>query len=96
MSKIMNRSTSINIRLDTETRQKLQKFADHLGIPATTLAAANIKQMLRVGEVRFTPSIEPTPYLKKLIIGAERDLQTNTGITTIRNKADLDSFFDSL
>lgn len=96
MSKVINKSTSINIRLDTETRRQLQEFADQLGIPATALAVANIKQMLRSGEVRFAPSLEPTPYLKKLITQAEHDLETDTGITTLRSKADIDEFFSSL
>jgi hypothetical protein len=96
MSKVINKTTSMNIRLDVETRQKLQQFADHLGIPATTLAAANIKQMLRTGEVRLSPSLEPTPYLRKLIKVAESDYKAGKDITTIGNATELDAFFDSL
>lgn len=96
MSKSVTKTTSMNIRLDNETRRKLQLFADQMGVPATTLAAANIKQMLRSGEVRLTAELTPTPHLKKLIREAEADYAANKNIITISDEVELKSFFDSL
>jgi antitoxin component of RelBE/YafQ-DinJ toxin-antitoxin module len=80
MSKTIAKTTSMNIRLDENTRRELQKFADKLGIPATTLAAANIKQMLRSGEIHLTTTLEPTPYLEKIIKEAEADYKAGRNI----------------
>lgn len=94
MSKITTKSTSMNIRLDEETRIKLQAFADQLGIPATTLAAANIKQMLRSGEVRLTTTLEPTPYLEKIMREADADIKSGRNISKAYDN--IDDFFSAL
>jgi DNA-damage-inducible protein J len=74
MSKITTKTTSMNVRLDNGTRQQLQALADDLGIPATSLVVANIKQMLRSGEVRLTTTLEPTPYLEDIMRQADKDI----------------------
>jgi len=84
----------MNIRLDEETRYKLQIFADKLGIPATTLAAANIKQMLRAGEVRLTTTLEPTPHLEKIMRQADVDIKAGKNISKAYDNAD--DFFSDL
>lgn len=94
MSKATTKTTSINIRLDEETRRKLQTFADKLGIPATTLAAANIKQMLRTGEVRLTTTLEPTPYLEKIMRQVDADIKTGKNISKAYDS--VDDFFSDL
>ncbi len=94
MSKTTTKSTSMNIRLDEDTRHKLQVFADKLGIPATTLAAANIKQMLRSGEVRLTTTLEPTPYLEKVMLQANADIRSGKDIS--RAYDSVDDFFSDL
>ena len=83
----------MNIRLDQDTRRKFQAFADSLGIPATTLAAANIKQMLRAGEVRLTTTLEPTPYLEKIMRETDADIRAGKNISKAYDNAD-DFFAD--
>jgi len=84
----------MNIRLDEDTRRRLQTFADKLGIPATTLAAANIKQMLRAGEVRFTTALEPTPYLEKIMREADADIKAGRNLSKAYDN--VDDFFSDL
>jgi antitoxin component of RelBE/YafQ-DinJ toxin-antitoxin module len=86
----------MNIRMDEDTRRKLKDFSSQIGIPATSLVNASIKQMLRSRQVTFTTDLEPTPYLEKLIKEAEADYRAGRDITSINNKAELEAFFDSL
>ena len=86
----------MNIRMDEDTRRKLKDFSSQIGIPATSLVNASIKQMLRSHQATFTTDLEPTPYLEKLIKEAEADYRAGRGITTINNKVELEAFFDSL
>jgi len=69
----MSKTTTMNIRLDEATRQGLKDFAARLGIPASSLVNASIRQMLRAQAVTFTTTLEPTPYLQKIIKEAEAD-----------------------
>ena len=47
----------MNIRMDEDTRKNLKEFARQVGIPATTLVNAGIKQMLRNRGVTFTTGL---------------------------------------
>lgn len=71
----------MNIRMDEQTRQQLQAFAAQLGMPATSLVNATIKQMLRAQKVTFSTALEPTPYLRKIIEEAEADYKAGKNIS---------------
>ena len=86
----------MNIRVDEATRRDLKEFAAKLGIPASSLVNASIRQMLRNREVTFTTTLEPTPYLKKIIKEAEADYAAGKNITRIKTEAELKDFFSSL
>jgi antitoxin component of RelBE/YafQ-DinJ toxin-antitoxin module len=92
----MNKTITMNIRMDEDTRRKLKDFSGQIGIPATSLVNACIKQMLRSRQATFTTDLEPTPYLEKLIKEAEADYKARRNITIIKNKTELEAFFDSL
>ncbi|HSX28795.1 MAG TPA: hypothetical protein VLF60_05095 [Candidatus Saccharimonadales bacterium] len=94
MSKATTKTTSMSIRLDEATRRELQAFADKIGIPATTLAAAQIKQMLRNGEVRLTTALEPTPYLEDIMRKADGDIKAGKNIS--KAYSNTDDFFSDL
>ena len=92
----MSKTITMNIRMDEDTRKRLKEFAGQVGIPATSLVNASIKQMLRSQQVTFNTSLEPTPYLEKLLKEAEADYKADRNITTISNKAELEAYFDTL
>ncbi len=71
----------MNIRMDEDTRQKLKDFAGQVGIPATSLVNASIKQMLRNQQVTLSTVLEPTPYLEKIIKEAEADYKAGRNIS---------------
>ena len=86
----------MNIRIDEDTRRELKEFAEQIGIPATSLVNASIRQMLRSGEARFTPSLEPTSYLEKIIEEGETDFKAGRNITQVTNKAELEEYLKTL
>ncbi|MET0779869.1 MAG: hypothetical protein ABWY71_03470 [Candidatus Saccharimonadales bacterium] len=92
----MSKTITMNIRIDENTRRELQDFAAEVGIPATSLVNASIRQMLRSGEARFTTALEPTPQLEKTINEAETDYKAGRNITRVNNKTELDEYLKSL
>lgn len=84
----------MNIRMDEQTRKQLQAFAAQLGIPATSLVNANIKEMLRTKRVSFSTVPEPTPYLQKIIDEAEADYAEGKNISPAFES--VDDMFDHL
>lgn len=92
----MSKTITMNIRIDENTRRELKEFAEQIGIPATSLVNASIRQMLRSGEARFTPALEPTPYLEKIIEEAEEDYKAGRNITRVANKAELEEYLKTL
>ncbi len=86
----------MNIRLDEETRRELKDFAAQIGIPASSLVNANIRQMLRARKVTFNTTLEPTPYLEKIIKEAEADYAAGRNITTTKTDEDTLAYLRSL
>ncbi|HEY5153042.1 MAG TPA: hypothetical protein VII55_03635 [Candidatus Saccharimonadales bacterium] len=76
----MSKTITMNIRVDEATRQALKDFAGQIGIPASSLVNASIRQMLRSGKVEFTTGFEPTPYLQKILKEAEADYAAGRNI----------------
>jgi hypothetical protein len=72
----------------------LKDFASEVGIPAASLVNAQIKEMLRRGEARFTTSLEPTPYLEGLMREAEADYAAGRNISPAFDS--VDDMFDHL
>lgn len=90
----MSKSITMNIRMDEETRRKLKDFAIQIGIPASSLVNASIRQMLRSREVTFTTVLEPTPYLEKILHEADRDIKADKNLSPVFDS--VDDMFDHL
>lgn len=90
----MNKTITMNVRMDAATRRKLQDFANQIGIPATALVNASIRQMLRTRQAHFTTDLEPTPYLQKILKGAEKDIKTGKNLSPVFES--VDDMFDHL
>lgn len=86
----------MNIRMDEDTRKKLKDFAGQVGIPATSLVNASIKQMLRNQQVTLSTALEPTPYLEKIIKEADADYKADKNITRTTNKTELETYLSSI
>ena len=92
----MSKTITMNIRVDEATRQGLKDFAARLGIPASSLVNASIRQMLRSGKVEFTTTLEPTLYLQKIIKEAEADYAAGRNIVTTKTNKETLAYLRSL
>lgn len=92
----MSKTITMNIRMDEETRLKLKNFAGQVGIPATSLVNASIKQMLRSQRATFSTDLEPTPYLEKIIKEAEADYKAGRNVTVTNTDEETLAFLRSL
>jgi antitoxin component of RelBE/YafQ-DinJ toxin-antitoxin module len=79
----------LNIKTDPETKEQLKAFASNLGLPVSALLNAQIRQMLRTRKVEFEVSLEPTPYLKKIIKEVESDNQIGRNFVQTTNRTEL-------
>jgi antitoxin component of RelBE/YafQ-DinJ toxin-antitoxin module len=91
----MNKTT-INIKIDTETKTQIQKFAAELGVPVSVIVNAQIKQMLRDRKIVLSTELEPTPYLEKIMRQAEKDIATNRNMTRAMTAEEADAYLESL
>ena len=80
--------------MDEQTRQELKDFANQVGIPASSLVNASIRQMLRSGQVTFNTTLEPTPYLEKIMREADADIKAGRNLSPAFNS--VDDMFDHL
>ena len=73
--------TIVNFKTDVKTKEELKKFAAELGLPVSAILNAQVKDMLRKRRVVLTTDLEPTPYLEKILIQAEKDIKTGRNIS---------------
>ena len=73
-------NTTLNVKIDVQTKQSLKDFAAEIGVPVSSLVNGSIRQMLRDRKVAFSTSPEPTPYLAKVLREAEADIAAGRNI----------------
>ena len=78
----------LNIKTDPKTKQQLKVFAAQMGLPVSSLINAQIRQMLRSGEVHLTTTLEPTPYLEKIMHEADKDIQRGRNLSPVFDSVD--------
>ena len=79
-------NTTLNVKIDTQTKQSLKDFANELGVPVSSLVNGSIRQMLRDRKVTFSTVLEPTPYLEKIMREADADLVADRDVSTFTTK----------
>lgn len=82
------RSAQLTIRTDDATKRTIAAFAASLGLSTSAFATAVLLQAVRERRVVLTPSLEPTPYLEKIMRTAEADYKAGRNITKTRTKAE--------
>ncbi|MEX0934607.1 MAG: hypothetical protein WDZ42_02285 [Candidatus Saccharimonadales bacterium] len=83
----------MNIRIDEETRRELKKLASDIGIPASSLVNASIRQMVRDRSITLNAGLEPTPYLESIMQEVEAGLRDDKNISPSFDSVD-DMFAD--
>lgn len=71
----MTTLTTMNIKVDKKLKKMVQKTADELGIPLSTLVNMFLKQFAATGRIDFSAVEEMTPTMTKIIAGAEEEIK---------------------
>jgi antitoxin component of RelBE/YafQ-DinJ toxin-antitoxin module len=71
----------LTIKTDADTKDELKSFAVELGISTTAFVNMLVKQALRDRRVVLSTTLEPTPYLEKIMREVEEDLKTGKNIS---------------
>jgi len=79
---------TLTIRTDKKTKQQIADFAASVGLSTTSLMLAATMQAVRTGEVRLMPTLEPTPYLEKIMREADADIKIGKNLSPIFENAD--------
>ncbi len=81
-------SVLLSIKTDEQTKRELKNFAAELGVSSTAFVNMVIKQALRDRRVVLSTSLEPTPYLEKIIQKADADIKTGKNVSKIYSNVD--------
>ncbi|MDQ2752749.1 MAG: hypothetical protein M3R72_06975 [Bacteroidota bacterium] len=85
---------TLTIRTDNTTKQAIASFAASLGLSTSAFITAVTLQAVRERRVVLTPTLEPTPYLEKIMRQADADLVSGRNIS--KTYDGVDDFFDDL
>jgi len=86
----------LSIRTDDKTKNDITEFANSVGLSVSAFVTVVLKQAVKEGRVVLSPTLEPTPYLEKIMREALVDRKKGLNYTTINNEAELDNFFKDL
>jgi len=79
-------TTVLNIRTDEATKKEIADFAASVGLSVSAFATVTLKQAVREGRVVLTPTLEPTPYLEKVMTRAQADYKAGHNVTKTTTK----------
>lgn len=65
----------INIKIDPETKRKVQKVARDMGVPLSALIKSHLKEIARTKQVHLNAEEKPTPYLLRMLKESEADIR---------------------
>ncbi|HVC36753.1 MAG TPA: type II toxin-antitoxin system RelB/DinJ family antitoxin [Candidatus Dormibacteraeota bacterium] len=86
----------LSVRTDDETKKEITGFAASVGLSVSAFVTVILKQAVREGRVVLTPTLEPTPYLEKIMRRAEADLKANRNISPPLNRYEAQKHLRSL
>lgn len=86
----------LSIRTDDKTKKEIADFAASVGLSVSAFVTVVLKQAVKEGRVVLSPTLEPTPYLEKIMRKASADRKTGRNYTTVKSKAGLEDFFKSI
>lgn len=78
----------LSIRTDDKTKKEVADFAASVGLSVSAFVTVILKQAVKEGRVVLTPTLEPTPYLEKIMREAQADHKAGRNITRTKTKAE--------
>ena len=86
----------LSIRTDDKTKKEVADFAASVGLSVSAFVTVILKQAVKEGRVVLSPTLEPTPYLEKIMRDAKADYKIGRNITRTTNKVELEAYLDTL
>lgn len=86
----------LSIRTDDKTKEEITEFANSVGLSVSAFVTVILKQAVKEGRVVLTPTLEPTPYLEKIMHDALADYKAGKNITRTTNKKELAAYLETL
>lgn len=90
----MSNTAALTIRTDQKTKKAIADFATSIGLSTSAFATAILMQAVRDGRVVLTPTLEPTPYLEKIMREANKDIKAGRNVS--KAYENVDDFFSDL
>jgi len=81
--------TQVNLKIDTDIKKQAQKRAKDIGLSLSSVVNATLRQFARTGEFSVSAGLEPTPYLKGIILEAREDYKRGKTSGPFDNAEDL-------
>lgn len=89
-------NTVLSIRTDDQTKREISDFAASVGLTVSAFVTVILKQAVREGRVVLSPTLEPTPYLARIMNNAKTDYAAGLNITKTKTKAEALAHLSSL
>jgi antitoxin component of RelBE/YafQ-DinJ toxin-antitoxin module len=86
----------LSIRTDDKTKQEVTEFASSVGLSVSAFVTVILKQAVKEGRVVLSPTLEPTPYLEKIMRETLADYKAGKNITTTTTDEETRAFLRSL
>lgn len=90
----MSNNAALTIRTDAQTKKAIADFAASVGLSTSAFATAILLQAVRDQRVLLTPTLEPTPYLEKIMREADADIKAAKNLSKAYDN--VDDFFHDL
>lgn len=87
-------NTALTIRTDDQTKKAIADFAASLGLSTSAFVTAVTLQAMRERRVVLTPTLEPTPYLEKIMRETNEDIKTGKNLSPVFDS--VNEMFDHL
>ncbi len=89
-------NAAITIRTNPKDKKAIADFASSVGMSTSAFATAVLLQAVREQRVVLTPTLEPTPYLEKIMREAVADRKAGRNVSKFKNKKDAIAHLRSL
>jgi antitoxin component of RelBE/YafQ-DinJ toxin-antitoxin module len=81
-------NVQMSIRTDERTKQAIADFAASLGLSTSAFVTAVSLQAVRDRRLVLEPTLEPTPYLEKIMREADKDIKSGKNISKAYDNVD--------
>lgn len=86
----------LSIRTDDKTKKEVADFAASVGLSVSAFVTVILKQTIKEGRVVLSPTLEPTPYLEKIMREAKADYKSGKNITRTTNRSELTAYLNTI